>query len=105
MPEPSSTSNNAIELHRYLHRMRDTADLCEQMGVSRYYVGAMKFHGFKMPGGKASVHMAKRFILTCPDFTVTGRHTEPPPPRGASCGKSHAPASKNGRRKPSSATR
>ena len=52
----------AITVERYLHKLRSARELAAEMGVSRNYILAMRHHGFKMPGGKASLRMARVFI-------------------------------------------
>ena len=59
----------AIIVERYLHQLRCAGELAAEMGVSRNYL-AMRHHGFKMPGGKASLRMARAFIETCDEFKV-----------------------------------
>lgn len=60
----------AIEVERYLHRMRDAGKLSAELDVSPNFIQAMKRQGFKMPGGKASVSMARKFLAECPEFGV-----------------------------------
>lgn len=74
MTDTPATEDSAILRERYLHKMRTTIDLAAEMGVSRDYIVAMKSHGFKMPGGKASLLMARNFLSDCSDFKVKGRH-------------------------------
>ena len=100
-----STSNPAIELYTHQHCLRTAGDLAKQLKVSRNYLTAMRFHGFNMPGGKASLVMAHEFINSKTKFAVRARPLDKPLPLAASCGKANAPATTNGRRKPSSATR
>jgi len=85
--------------------MRSACDLAKQIGVSRNYLTAMRFHGFAMPGGKASLVMARQFISVTPKFKVRERPQDKPLPPAASSGKANAPVTTNGRRKPSFATR
>lgn len=65
------TEETSIELERYLSRMRTAKDLATELDVSRNYLTAMKAHGFKMPGGKASIRMARSFLEKCEAFAVT----------------------------------
>jgi hypothetical protein len=92
-----------IELEVYLGKLRSSQELAEQMGVSRNYILAMKRRGFSLPGGKASLHMAKHFLTTCGDFKVNAeRRPAPPQTPASSSGTAHAPNGRNARRKPSS---
>lgn len=59
-----------IEKERWLTTMRDIGNLAKELGVSKDYVSAMKFNGFAMPGGKASIRMARKFLKNCPEFSV-----------------------------------
>ena len=65
-----SSDSPVIELERYLHRMRTAGRLADELDVSPNFIQAMKRHGFKMPGGKASVSMARKFLADCPEFGV-----------------------------------
>jgi hypothetical protein len=93
-----------IELERYLNKLRNSKELASELGVSTDYVKAMKWHGFTMPGGKASVRMARGFLDSCEPFGVlaTKRRPKPQERPDASSGKSHAPLQTHAPRKPSS---
>jgi hypothetical protein len=87
------TETTSIELERYLTVMRDTSALARELNVSRDYINAMKFHGFRMPGGKASIRMARSFLEACGSFKVrkvTKPSQDPSTPQDASSDKSHA---------------
>ena len=60
----------SVEVERYLHRMRNACGLAPELTVSLNYIQAMKRQGFKMPGGKASIAMARKFLAECPEFGV-----------------------------------
>jgi len=96
-----------IELERYLNRMRTGKDLANELGVSPDYISTMKWNGFSMPGGKASIRMARTFIEECEPFGVlaTKRRPRLPEQSDASSGKSHGPTRKRVQRKPSSDSR
>ena len=100
----TQSSQSAIELDTHLHLMRSGRELASLMGVSRNYLTAMKFTGFTMPGGKASLAMARQYIYHSPKFRVTEHPQEPPPPPASSFGTTHAPRKTNGQRKPLSET-
>jgi len=61
-PDPEPIEPAAIVLDRHLHRMRTTKDLALELDVSAAYIRAMKKAGFSMPGGKASLAMARQFL-------------------------------------------
>ena len=95
-PSPS------IEVEQYLGQLRDTKGLSAELKVSRDYILAMRNHGFRMPGGKATIRMARNFIETCEEFMVRERRPASPPQPGASGDRSHEPPPKRGPRRPSS---
>ncbi len=101
----SDTDTPSIELDTHLHLMRSACDLAKQIGVSRNYLTAMRFHGFSMPGGKASLVMARQFISSTPKFKVRERPQDKPLPPAASSDRAHAQALRNAQRKPSFGTR
>ncbi len=92
-----------ISVERYNHLLRSSLSLATEMGVSRNYISAMKFNGFRMPGGKASLSMARKFMVKCPEFKVREHPPGEPLPPDASCDTGYAPTQRHGRRKPSSA--
>lgn len=49
-------------------RLFNMNDLAAVLGVNRGYIRRMKFGGFKMPGGMASVGMAHRFLEQNPEI-------------------------------------
>jgi hypothetical protein len=80
MSVSESSDSPAIELDRYLHRMRTAGRLADELDVSPNFIQAMKRQGFKTPGGKASVAMARKFLAECPEFGVResiGKHSTP----------------------------
>lgn len=93
-----------IEVEQYLNKLRTGKDLAKELGVSFDYIKAMKWHGFVMPGNKASLRMATVFLSECKGFSVstTTHHPKTPAHSASSSGKSHEPILKHGRRKPSS---
>lgn len=99
------TESQSIETERFLTVMRDKKTLATELGVSREYINAMRHHGFKMPGGKASIRMAREFLASCDEFIVRARPQALPQPPDESCDRSHAPSRKRVRRKPSSGSR
>lgn len=58
-----------------LLRLRTAGELAEALGVGRSYLIAMKRHGFRMPGGKASIIAAKEWLDSAPEFKVDTRST------------------------------
>lgn len=62
-----------IALERYLNLMRTQGELQKELGVSKDYIAALKFHGLKMPGGKASIRMVRTFLETCDTFQIQDR--------------------------------
>jgi hypothetical protein len=62
---------SAIQLERYFHRMLTGGELAAELNVSPNFILAMKRSGFVMPGRKASVAMARRFLADCPSFGVS----------------------------------
>ena len=91
-----------LEVEQYLGQLRDTKSLATELKVSRDYILAMRHHGFRMPGGKASIRMARTFIETCDEFMVRARRQAPPPPPAASGDTPRAPLPKRAPHKPSS---
>lgn len=73
-PSPSP----AVDVQRYLHQMRNAGELADELKVSTNYIQAMKRHGLRMPGGKASLTMAFKFFDECPDFKVRESITRKP---------------------------
>jgi hypothetical protein len=70
-------SDTSIEVERYLSRMRTAKDLSAELDVSRNYLTAMKAHGFAMPGGKASLRMARTFLEKSESFAVVSERPTP----------------------------
>jgi len=89
-----------VGVARYFTRLRNTLELADEMGVSRDYIVAMRHHGFRMPGGKASIKMTHDFLSSSEEFKVKDRPQEPRPPQAAFCGIDCGPTRKNVRRKP-----
>jgi len=77
-------SSPTLEVEQYLGELRDTKNLATALKVSRDYILAMKHHGFRMPGGKATLRMAHHFIANCDDFMVRERRPASPQPPAAS---------------------
>ena len=94
-----------IRLEKYLQSLRPASELAAEMNVSRDYILAMRHHGFRMPGGKASIRMVYTFLQSCSEFKVKERPQASPPPTVSFCDTEHEPARKNARRKPSSDSR
>lgn len=95
-------STPTLEVEQYLGQLRDIKSLASELKVSRDYIVAMRHHGFRMPGGKASLRMAQSFISTCEDFMVRERRPASPRPPAASYDTPHEPPPKRARRTPSS---
>ncbi len=64
--KPSPTSGDKVTADD--PRLFNMNELATALGVNRGYIRLMKFGGFKMPGGKASVGMAHRFLSENPDL-------------------------------------
>ena len=94
MPSPT------LEVEQYLGELRDVKSLATALKVSRDYIVAMKHHGFRMPGGKATLRMAHNFISNCDEFMVRERRPASPQPPVASCDKPHEPLPKRAPHKP-----
>lgn len=74
MTPESDHPPSIILLEKYLTSMRDIRGLASELNVSRDYILAMKWHGFQMPGGKASIRMARAFLEQCSTFKVVTKH-------------------------------
>lgn len=87
--------------------MRTAKDLANELGVSPDYISTMKWNGFSMPGGKASIRMARTFIEECEPFGVlaTKRRPKSPEQSAASSDKSHGRPPTRAQRKPLSDSR
>ena len=83
--------------------------LASELGVSPVFIKRMKYAGFEMPGGVATVEWALDWLRKHPDFRQKD-HLRPPrelhqdaehlrPPDGYRC---HGPYQKHAPRKPSS---
>ena len=101
----SNEQEPEIRLEKYLQSLRPASELAVEMNVSRDYILAMRHHGFRMPGGKASIRMAHTFLQSCSEFKVKERPQVSPPPTAAFSDTEHEPTRKNVRRKPSSDSR
>lgn len=55
-------------------RLFNMADLAQVLGVDRQYIRRMKWSGFKMPGGRATVAAAHEFLAKVEDFAVSPRN-------------------------------
>ena len=105
MEEETESPNSALEVEKYLNQMRSSKDLATELGTSTDYIKAMKYQGFRLPGGKASIRMARSFLENSDSFGVrktTKRPPASPQQSGASSDISREPTQKCAQRKPSS---
>ena len=102
MASDQEPPNPALDVEKYLNQMRSAKDLAAELGTSVDYIKAMKFQGFRLPGGKASIRMARSFLENSESFGVrktTKRPPASPPQSGASSDTPREPAQKCVQRK------
>ena len=90
----------ALDLH--LHRLHNVGGLARLLGVSRFFITAMRRAGFQMPGNKASLAMARAWLADAQDFNYSVLRKARKQPKAASSGRAHEPVSMNAPHKPSS---
>jgi hypothetical protein len=82
MPQISALKDDE-KVSRDDPRLFNMNDLATILGVNRGYIRRMKFAGFKMPGGRATVDMALTFIEGNPDLLPAVKETAHASPQPA----------------------